>query len=361
MFKRFRDQVLVLMRVPRDPAPPYGAPGSVRVFRAGKNYFNLRLTGWSIAQLIALAAIVFWAVILIDVEVEVRRQKTLRSPLPAFSAETFAASVSGAFNENPPPAGQPAAISPAQLNTTSTPAEISIPTTPTATAKPAATPKKKQHRSHLPIDGFDGFKRLLVEFALRLPDWAFPLIWVLKIAGFVIYLAQIPFTYALRRLDYELRWYIVTDRSLRIRTGLVKLQESTMSFANLQQVEVKQDPIQRLLGLADVVVQSAGGGSGNHEGGKGEMHDSLHTGIFHSVENATEIRDLILERLRKFRQAGLGDPDDHHDHLVGGAPSLSPIASATPEPRMGSAASTAALDAAREILAEARALRAMIS
>ena len=352
MFKRFRDEVLLLLRVPPDPAPPYGAPGSVRVFRAGKNYFNLRLTGWAIAQLIALAAIVFWAVILIDVEGEVRRQKTSRGPLPAFSAETFAASVSGAFNENPASAVKPAVNGAAQPNATATPAQP---------AKPAATPKQKQRGPRLPIDGFDGFKRLLVEFALRLPDWAFPLIWVLKIAGFVIYLAQIPFTYALRRLDYELRWYIVTDRSLRIRTGLVKLQESTMSFANLQQVEVKQDPIQRLLGLADVHVQSAGGGSGHQGHGKGEMHDSLHTGIFHSVDNATEIRDLILERLRKFRQAGLGDPDDHHDHLGGGAPSFSPIASATPKPRVGSAASTAALDAAREILAEARALRALLS
>ncbi len=70
-----------------------------------------------------------------------------------------------------------------------------------------------------------------------------------------------PLTYAIRRLDVELHWYIVTDRSLRIRTGLVRLQETTMSFANLQQVEVKQGPLQRLLGLADVHVQSAGGGS----------------------------------------------------------------------------------------------------
>jgi len=124
-----------------------------------------------------------------------------------------------------------------------------------------------------------------------------------------------------------------------------------MSFANLQQVEVQQGPLQRLLGLADVHVQSAGGGS-NHDPRHGQTEDSLHTGIFHSVDNATEIRDLILERLRHFRQAGLGDPDDHHDHAVVGG---------VPPPREASAPDGDTLAAAHELLAEARALRSALS
>ena len=117
-----------------------------------------------------------------------------------------------------------------------------------------------------------------------------------------------------------------------------------MSFANLQQVEIMQGPIQRLLGIADLRVQSAGGGGGETKGH--EQHDSLHTGVFHGVDNAQEIRDLILDRLRHFREAGLGDPDDH--------PATAPEATA---------ATTAptdrgdALAAAQELLAEARALR----
>jgi len=87
-------------------------------------------------------------------------------------------------------------------------------------------------------------------------------------------------------------------------------------------------------------VQSAGGG-GDHA--PGQVGDSLHTGIFHSVNNANEIRDLILERLRRFRQAGLGDPDDHHHPAA---------ASASADVTTGDA-----LAAAREVLAEARALR----
>jgi len=316
MFKWFRQQVLFAMRVPHDPAPPFGAPGSTRVFRAGRNYFKLRLLGWGFTQLVVLAGIIFWAVVLHDVEATARTQKQTRSTLPPLTPNSFAESVTAATVSS---------------------------TTPVAK-------NKKQNRNR--INGWDGFKQGLVEIALRLPDWAFPLIWFFKLSGFALYLAQIPFTYALRRLDYELRWYIVTDRSLRIRAGLVRLQESTMSFANIQQVEVKQDPIQRLLKLADVHVQSAGGGGSGQGHGKGEMHDSLHTGIFHSVENASEIRDLILERLRQFRQAGLGDPDDHHEHSV---------ASSAPTGSAPSVANADPLAAAQEVLTEARALRATLA
>ncbi len=175
--------------------------------------------------------------------------------------------------------------------------------------------------------------------ALLLPPWAFPLVWIVKLGGILLYLAQIPFTYAARRLDYEMRWYVVTDRSLRLRSGVWSVREMTMSFANLQQITVAQGPLQRLLGLADVKVRSAGGGAaqGRHDHGQ----QSLHTGLFHAVDNAEEIRDLIVERLRRFRETGLGDPEE-----------LSRRAgqSTAPDDRP-------ALAAAKVLLAEARALR----
>ena len=107
-----------------------------------------------------------------------------------------------------------------------------------------------------------------------------------------------------------------------------------MSFANLQQVEVKQGPVQRLLGLADVHVRSAGGGGGDEH--KGKAGDSMHLAVFHGVDNADEIRDLILARLKSFREAGLGDPDEHSSAAPG---------------------DIAALTAARDLLAEVRAWR----
>jgi membrane protein YdbS with pleckstrin-like domain len=320
MYSVCRAFVLHWLKVPPEPHPPAGAPSSLRVFRAGKNYFRLRLLGWAFAQLVALGGIIFWTALLIDVESTVREQRVARAHAPKTPAPK---SFREALEEVAPPS-----------------------------ANPPTTTKGKSTKPRVRINDLASFKKLLVNFALRLPPWTFPLIWVFKIGGLLLYLAQIPLTYAVRRLDYEMRWYVVTDRSLRIRTGVWQVQELTMSFANLQQVVVSQGPLQRLLGLADVHVQSAGGGGGGASAGHAHgAGDSLHTAVFHSVENATEIRDLILERLRIFRATGLGDPDDHH-----AAPA--PLSASSPSPTAFSSASSAAtLAAARELLTEARALR----
>jgi uncharacterized membrane protein YdbT with pleckstrin-like domain len=124
-----------------------------------------------------------------------------------------------------------------------------------------------------------------------------------------------------------MRWYIVTDRSLRIRSGVVWLQEITMTFANIQGIRVNANPIERLLGLANVEVRSAGGGDTAH----GES-SSGHVGKVAGVDNAEAIRDLLVERLRVYRDSGLGEKTIE-----------------APEPL--------SLSAAREVLQETKALR----
>ncbi len=281
MFDRLRQLLLHWLRVPSAPQPPIGAPGSQRIFRAGANFYKLCLLGWVGAQLAALFGLV----------VSLSLVQTLKNDVAALRATT--------------PAG-------------ATPVLSSSP------VRPAESPQNRDRRN-------DGFVRMVS----RGPDWIIGGIVLLEAGAVLLYLFALPLTYAAVRLDYELRWYVVTDRSLRIRTGLLTLQEMTMSFANLQQVVVAQGPVQRLLGVADVRVQSAGGGGGDeHERKSG---DSLHSGVFRGVDNAEQIRDLILERLRQFRETGLGDPDDHKTEASSG--------------------DSATLSAARTLLAEARALR----
>ena len=314
MFDRIRDLVLRWMRVPREPAPPAGAAGSVRVFRAGRNYYKLKLVGWGFGQLGALIGIVVSLVFLARIEREADAYK--ESARKAAAAE--------------------AALAAAKKNAAADPAEASPP--PVVGEPEKSVSKKKSSKNREAAK--ERAKARLGRFVERSPWWVFPLINLVEYAGILVYLVQIPVTYAIVRLDYEQRWYIVTDRSLRIRSGIGTVLESTMSFANLQQVAVTQGPVQRLLGLADVKVQSAGGGGEMSEAYHGEA--SLHSGVFHGVDDAEGIRDLILERLRKFRQAGLGDPDDPHSDTA-----------ETP----GTAAPTDAVSAAQELLAEARALR----
>ena len=112
------------------------------------------------------------------------------------------------------------------------------------------------------------------------------------------------------RLDYEFRWYMVTDSGLRIREGILSVHEITMAFKNIQNVTINQGPIQRLLGISDLVVQTAGGSSLATQGNQQQGVVSSHTGYFRGVDNAEEIRDVIMTRLRKVKGAGLQTESD---------------------------------------------------
>lgn len=160
----------------------------------------------------------------------------------------------------------------------------------------------------------------------------------LEILGWAGFVAQIPFSLGVAVLDYEMRWYIVTDRSLRIREGIVKVREKTMTFANIQNITVRQGPLQGLLGIADVEVRNAGGGGASEEGKNGQPGEQVHVGYFRGLANANEVRDVILAGVRKQRHAGLGDHDDHESE----------------EPHAGV---DDLAEAAQELLAAARALR----
>jgi membrane protein YdbS with pleckstrin-like domain len=173
-------------------------------------------------------------------------------------------------------------------------------------------------------------------FAPGVPNfvmWGLRVLETLAIVGLAI---QIPLTYVLTRLDYHYRWYMTTDRSLRIREGIVNVREQTMMFSNVQNVAIRQGPLQRAFGISDVEVRSAGGGGASEKSDRGASRkDDLHLGYFRGVSNPEEIRDLILEHLRRLKDRGLGDPD---------------------EPASGDR-SVGAMAAARLLLAEAKQLR----
>jgi membrane protein YdbS with pleckstrin-like domain len=226
--------LLALLKVPEAPEPPDGSPDSIRVFRAGRNYYLWSVIMWALAVLLAGVAV----------------------------------------------------------------AGLSLP---------------------------------LVITILRAPDWARIAAAAALVVVWAAYLTTVAITLLSRRLNYGLRWYIVTDRSLRIRSGIFQMSELTMTYSNVQEIRVASGPLQLLLGIADVEVQAAGGGGDGQHGGGG------HVGRFTGVAHAAEIRDLIVDRLRQYRDSGLGEPT----HV------------ATSQPASD-------LAAAQSVLDEARALRAVL-
>jgi membrane protein YdbS with pleckstrin-like domain len=128
---------------------------------------------------------------------------------------------------------------------------------------------------------------------------------LLPVALFVIVVPDL-FAYVAIHLRYDTTWYVMTDRSLRIRRGVMVIHETTITFENVQNLKLRQGPLQRHFGIADLVVETAGsGGAQGHQGTAGVSH----RGVIEGIDNAPEIRERILSRMRQSRTAGLGDEE----------------------------------------------------
>jgi len=66
--------------------------------------------------------------------------------------------------------------------------------------------------------------------------------WLLVIPGVAVpvVVGSRLFMLAVLRLDFEKRWYVVTDRSLRVRAGVLSIREMTVTFANIQNISISQ-------------------------------------------------------------------------------------------------------------------------
>jgi membrane protein YdbS with pleckstrin-like domain len=142
--------------------------------------------------------------------------------------------------------------------------------------------------------------------------------WLGVLLSFVILPVAIAFdmlAYVGIHLRFDSTWYVMTSRSLRIRRGVWIIHETTITFENVQNVEVRQGPVQRHFGIADVHVDTAGGG-GKAVGNKGGA-ESSQRGRIEGIHDAHRIRDLILTRLRCSTSTGLGDEATHGPSTAG--------------------------------------------
>ena len=178
-------------------------------------------------------------------------------------------------------------------------------------------------KSFKPAPGFLGYLRfffwvgLVIVDALLIALWIAVIIWKpwvgLLIAPLALAIIVLPdvFVYIAIHLRYDTTWYVLSDRSLRIRRGIWIIHETTLTFENIQNVNVRQGPIQRWFKIANLMVSTAGGGGGTSaEAGHGASLLAPHVGLIEGIENADEIRELIMNRLKASRSAGLGD--EHH-------------------------------------------------
>jgi membrane protein YdbS with pleckstrin-like domain len=104
------------------------------------------------------------------------------------------------------------------------------------------------------------------------------------------------------RLSYDATWYVMTDEAVRNRRGLWVLKENTVSFDNVQNLSVRQGPLQRYFGIEDLVIETAasGGATSNDQTAQAQSLQIV------GVRNASELRDRIAQRMRLTGGSGLG-------------------------------------------------------
>ena len=173
--------------------------------------------------------------------------------------------------------------------------------------------------SFQPAPGFLRYMKLTFWIGLTLFDGAILIGWLVVLAasptaGILLLLpaliiAVVPdiIAYLAIHLRYDTTWYVITRRSLRIRRGIWVIRETTITFENVQNVTVNQGPVQRWFGIANVLVETAGGGGDAQQANQGGFSLNAHQGLIEGIADAPRIRDMLLDRLRKSRTAGLGD------------------------------------------------------
>jgi membrane protein YdbS with pleckstrin-like domain len=133
--------------------------------------------------------------------------------------------------------------------------------------------------------------------------WHPRLAMVLLVPALIVAVVPDILAYVAIHLRYDTMWYVMSDRSLRCRRGIWVILEHTITFENVQNVFVHRGPVQNLYGISTVVLETAGAA-------EGEGHSQFAVGnkaIMEGIDNPKEIRELILERVRRSKTAGLGD------------------------------------------------------
>jgi membrane protein YdbS with pleckstrin-like domain len=119
-----------------------------------------------------------------------------------------------------------------------------------------------------------------------------------------LFFAVVPdiVVYVALHLRYDTTWYVMSDRSLRIRRGIWVIHETTITYENIQNVRITRGPVERAFGVSTLIVDTAGGGGGKDD-------SSGHEGVIEGITDAERWRDLILQRLRASRTTGLGEEE----------------------------------------------------
>lgn len=172
-----------------------------------------------------------------------------------------------------------------------------------------------KHRVFHPSRRYLAYLKAWFWFVLVLIDGALLIPWVMicliyppmgaVLAVPVLVAAVVPdiIAYVAIHLRFDTIWYGISARGVYVRRGIWQISEHSITIENIQNVSVRQGPIEQLFRISTVVIETAGSAAGEHDNVFSFGNQTIMVGI----EEATEIRELLMRRVRASRFAGLGD------------------------------------------------------
>lgn len=191
---------------------------------------------------------------------------------------------------------------------------LRVPDQPPSLPLPPGADEHDRTQSH-PAPGFVRYLKFWF-WALLLPfDLAVLAVWIiilyerptlayiLAAPAFIIAIVPDVLAYIAIHVRYDSTWYVLTPRAVRVRRGVWTIRECTATFENVQNISVRQGPVQRYFGIANLAIDTAGAGSAGPHGATGSANQVVLEGL----ADVQSVRDLITERVRASKSAGLGD------------------------------------------------------
>jgi len=128
---------------------------------------------------------------------------------------------------------------------------------------------------------------------------------VLAVPAWIVAIVPDIIAYVAIHVRYDTTWYILSPRSIRLRNGIWVIRETTFTFENVQNIEITQGPVERWFGFANLRIETAGGGTIHTQ--HGPIADGSNVAFLFGLENAHEIRNLVMDRVAASRSTGIGD------------------------------------------------------
>ncbi len=122
--------------------------------------------------------------------------------------------------------------------------------------------------------------------------------WIISLC-YISWFGFIGFRWNWAKLSYNAYKYQLAEDAFKKEYGVIRKRYTSIPYERIQNVDIRRGILARILGLSDLMIQTAG----SQVAGRGMMSEGFLPGL--SEEKAEEIREELIKRAREKTRPGL--------------------------------------------------------